>query len=328
MLLSSFLAGFLGSLSPCVYPLIPITLSVMGVRKYDSHWHGFRVAFSYVAGMVVLHTVLGIIFAYVGILAGSSLQSPWINTVLALLMFGMALSLMGVFNWTLPPQITQVLTQLGAKQGHKSAFLMGLAAGIIAIPCTGPILAGILTMIAEKQNLAKGTSMMFSYALGMGLPFLVLGTFSSSVSKLPKSGPWMNRVKLALSVFMIWLSFHYGVLAYNGFQKQVAAQSYEARIREARAQNKQVILDFWADWCTLCHDLDEKTFKNPAVIKALKNYEVIRVDVTTDSNETRLLQEAYGVVGLPTLVFVNSGKKISGFIQPKDFLKILTSPKP
>lgn len=285
-------------------------------------------ALSYVCGMILLHTGLGIIFAYAGILAGSSLQSPWVNVLLALLMFGMALSLLGVFNWTLPAHVTRILTQIGAKRGHKSAFLMGLAAGIIAIPCTGPILAGILTMIAGKQNLAQGTSMMFSYALGMGLPFLVLGTFSSSVSKLPKSGPWMNRVKMVLSIFMIWLSFHYGVLAYNGFQKQMASQTYETQIRTAKAQNKRVILDFWADWCTLCHDLDEKTFKDPKVIEALKKYVVIKVDVTVDSKETKLLQEVYGVVGLPTIVFIDSGKKISGFIQAKDFVKILASPRP
>ena len=200
---------------------------------------------------------------------------------------------------------------------------MGLVAGIVAIPCTGPILAGILTMIAEKQNLAKGTSMMFSYALGMGLPFLVLGTFSSSVSKLPKSGPWMNRVKMVLSIFMIWLSFHYGVLAYNGFQKQMAEQTYEAQIRAAKTQNKRVILDFWADWCTLCHELDEQTFSDPKVIEALKKYVMIKVDVTVNSKETQLLQEVYGVVGLPTLVFIDSGKKISGFIGPKELVKTL-----
>ncbi|MES2503763.1 MAG: cytochrome c biogenesis protein CcdA [Myxococcota bacterium] len=324
MLLTSFIAGFLGSLSPCVYPLIPITLSVMGIRRYDSHWHGFRIALSYVAGMVLLHTALGVLFAYLGILAGSSLQSPWLNAFLTIMMLLMALSLMGVFNWTLPPKFTHMLTRIGAKRGHKSSFLMGLVAGVIAVPCTGPILAGILTKIAETQDMVEGSYLMFSYGLGMGLPFLVLGTFSSSISKLPKGGPWMNRIKILLGLILIWMSFNYAVAAWSGFAHPSASeQNIEAQIDKAHAANKTVVLDFWADWCTLCHEMDEKTFGNETVKEALKNVEVIRVDVTVDSSETRALQEAYGIVGLPTLVFLDSGRKVSGFVGPKDFLELL-----
>lgn len=325
MLLTSFIAGFFGSLSPCVYPLIPITLSVMGVRRYDTHWHGFRIALSYVAGMILLHTGLGVLFAYVGILAGSSLQSPWSNLLIASLLFAMALNLLGFYTWALPPKANQWLTHLGAKQGHKSAFLMGLAAGIIAVPCTGPLLAGILTMIAEKRDLTEGIFLMLAYAIGMGLPFLILGTFSSSVSKLPKSGPWMNRIKVLLGIVMLWLCSHYINQAYHGFTHDFASvQMIEHQIEQAHGQNKRVILDFWADWCTLCHEIDEKTFRDPRVQKALENYTVIRIDVTLDSPENQKLLGTYGVVGLPSLVFLETGEKINGFVSPEQFLKILT----
>ncbi|MBL4818793.1 MAG: sulfite exporter TauE/SafE family protein [Deltaproteobacteria bacterium] len=327
MLITSFIAGLLGALSPCVYPLIPVTLSVMGVRRYDTHWHGFRVAFSYVLGIVSLHTVLGVAFAYLGILAGSSFQSPWINAILAILLFVMALNLIGVFTWTLPAKATQFLSHVGAQKGHKSAFLMGLVAGVIAIPCTGPILAGILALIAEKRDLVQGSFMMLAYSIGMGLPFLVLGTFSSSISKIPKSGPWMNRLKMLLGAIMVFLAAHYGQLAWNAFRNPSAsAEAIATQIQKAQENNKRVILDFWAEWCTLCHELDEKTLKDKRVKKALEGYEVIRVDVTLDSEENRKLQETYGVIGLPTLVFIDSGQQIHGFISPEEMLTELKRP--
>ncbi|MEI6806600.1 MAG: cytochrome c biogenesis protein CcdA [Myxococcaceae bacterium] len=326
MLFSSFLAGLLSSLSPCVYPLIPITLSVIGARRYESHLQGFLVSGAYVSGMVLLYTGLGIVFASLGYLAGSALQSPWVNAFVALLLGAMALNLLGVFTWTLPSSWNARLTHTGAQDGYKGAFMMGLVAGVIAAPCTGPILATILTLIAERHDLKQGTAAMFAYGLGMGLPFLVLGTFSSAIHRIPKSGPWMNRIKFVLGLLMLLVTLHYGKLAYDGFTKDRSAQitqAIEAQIREAKIQNKHVILDFWADWCTLCHELDEKTLKNPEVIKALKNYVIIRVDVSVDSTETKKLQQIYGVVGLPTLVFEDTGKKINGFIKAKDFIKVL-----
>ena len=327
MLLSSFLAGLFGSLSPCVYPLIPITLSVIGARRYESHLHGFLVSSVYVSGMVLLYTILGVAFAFLGLLAGSALQSPWLNAVLAAFLFVMALSLIGMFTFALPHSWNSTLTRAGARGGYKGAFLMGLVAGIIAAPCTGPVLATILTLIAEKHDLKQGALLMFVYAIGMGLPFLVLGTFSSAISKIPKSGPWMDKIKIVLGLLLIIVSLYYANLAYHGFTKTQFSQTSEAiknQILEAKAQNKSVILDFWADWCTLCHELDEKTFKDPEVIEALKNYVIIRVDLSVDSDEAQKLQETYGVVGLPTLVFIDTGKKITGFIGATAFTKLLT----
>lgn len=326
MLFSSFLAGLVSSLSPCIYPLIPITLSVLGVQKYRSHWHGFLVSGTYVGGMVLLYTALGILFAYLGLLAGSVLQSPIMNGILALLMLIMALNLFGIINWALPASWSTQLTHVGEHGGYHGAFLMGLVAGVIAAPCTGPILATILTFIAQKSDFKQGAAMMLSYSLGMGLPFLVLGTFSSAIHKIPKSGPWMNRIKFVLGLLMLVVSLYYARLAIRGATSPVY-QAIEEQVRQAQAQHKPVILDFWADWCTLCHELDETTLKDPEVLEALKNYALIKIDVTVDSDETRTLQETYGVIGLPTLVFVDTGQKINGFIQAKDFLKILTSPK-
>lgn len=321
--LTSFIAGLLGTFSPCIYPLIPITLTVIGIRNYDSNLHRFKIVLSYVSGMVLLYTVLGIIFAYAGMLAGSTLQSPWINGLLFLLLFTMALNLMGVVSWNFPSSLIQKIIKIKIINSNNNVFLMGLVAGIVAFPCTGPVLTGILTMILEKQNPIQGSLLMGFYALGMGFPFLLLGTFSSFINKLPKSGPWMNSVKLILGIAMLFTSFHYGKLSFNGFTHYSDTKSIAEQISDAKAKNKYVILDFWADWCRLCHELDEQTFSDPRVIKALKKYVIIRIDVSVGSEEYESLQDFYNVVGLPTLIFENSKKKITGFIGPDDLLEFL-----
>ncbi|MBH1989384.1 MAG: thioredoxin family protein [Myxococcaceae bacterium] len=312
-------------LTPCVYPLIPMTLSVIGVRRNDSHWNGFLLTSTYVSGMVLLYCTLGILFASVGWLAGSLLQSPWINLALASFLLAMAANLFGLYSWALPPAWHERLDRLGPKSGYLHAFTMGLFAGLIAAPCTGPILALILTSIASKHHLAQAIYDMIAYSLGMGFPFLILGTFSSAIRYLPKSGHWMNRIKFALGALLIFASLGYGFRAYKGFSSRSlqAFEQVEAEIRLARSQNKKIILDFWAEWCTLCQELDEKTLKNPEVQKVLENFALIRIDVSHETPKSLGLQEAYKVVGLPTLVFLDSGRKVSGFVEPKTFLKLL-----
>ncbi len=208
----ALLAGFLSALTPCVYPLIPITLSVMGARRYDSRLQGFLVASSYVFGMSLVYSLLGFLFASLGLVAGSLMQSPLILSIVAGVFFLMALVMFGLINLVVPSGLMDKLGSLGG-QGFKGAFLMGLVAGLVAAPCTGPVLGFILTLIASEQNISLGLSLMVSFSLGLGLPFLVLGTFSSLLSHLPKSGPWMDRIKLMLGALMVGASLYYIGLA-------------------------------------------------------------------------------------------------------------------
>lgn len=207
-LLLALVAGLLTALSPCVYPLIPITLSIMGARAYETHLHGFLVACSYVLGMSIVYSVLGAIFASLGLLAGSIMQSPFILIIFAFIFLLMALAMLGAFEFVVPTWLLTKLHRIGGR-GFKGAFLMGLVAGVIAAPCTGPVLGAILAIIAYDQNLVLGVLLMSSFSLGLGLPFLGLGAFSSVIAHLPKSGSWMNSIKLLLGSAMLAASIYY-----------------------------------------------------------------------------------------------------------------------
>lgn len=205
--------GFLSALSPCIYPLIPITLSVMGARRYENRLMSFLVAGSYVLGMSMVYTLLGALFAFFGILSGSLMQNAAILWAIVAIFLFLALSMFGIFQLVLPSSLMIKLSSLG-QEGLKGAFLMGLVAGIIAAPCTGPVLGFILTLVAREQNLGMGLFLMSSFSLGMGLPFLILGTFSSLLSHLPKAGRWMENIKYLLGTFMLSGAFYYASLAH------------------------------------------------------------------------------------------------------------------
>jgi thiol:disulfide interchange protein DsbD len=207
-LVLALLAGFLTSLSPCVYPLIPITLSIIGTRTYESRLHGFLTASSYVLGMSTTYTALGALFASLGMLIGSFMQSEAFLIIFGLIFLFMALAMLGVFEIALPPGLLKRLSRIGG-HGFKGAFLMGLVAGIIAAPCTGPVLGAILAVIAHDQNLNFGIFLMASFSLGLGLPFLALGTFSSTLAHLPKSGPWMEIIKYLLGALLLSMSIYF-----------------------------------------------------------------------------------------------------------------------
>jgi thiol:disulfide interchange protein DsbD len=195
----AFTAGFLTSLTPCVYPMIPITISVFGGRGKTSRLHSMLLATLYVAGIAVMFGTLGTTFALLGKAFGTFLANPWVVVPLALFFFAMAASMFGAFDLTLPASLQQRLSQVGGR-GFLGAFLMGLVGGLIAAPCTGPPLAGILAYVATTRDALRGFLLLATYAAGIGVPFWAIAGFSLH---LPKSGPWMDGIK---SVFGIALS--------------------------------------------------------------------------------------------------------------------------
>jgi thioredoxin:protein disulfide reductase len=388
-----FIGGFLTSLTPCVYPLIPITVSLFGARgEHVSRARALTLASMYVAGIGVMYSGLGIFSALAGKAFGTYMANPWVMVPIAIVFLLMAASMFGAFELSLPSGVQQRLNTVGGK-GFGGAFLMGLVGGLIAAPCTGPVLASILTFVATTRSVGLGGGLLFTYALGMGVLFFVIAAFAVS---LPKSGAWMEAVKSFFGVVMIvaalyflrnvlaplraigsperaWLfgsialaalgagvggihlSFHsstgirlrkgIGVAAmvagvFGGIGWLLAPKPAEAAVELAwlkgeapalaQAQDRRTpaLLDFYADWCLPCKELELKTFSHPEVARELKRFTLAKVDCTTDDDPAVIAaKRRYGADTLPTLVLMGSdGKvahKIDHFVGPDELLKLL-----
>jgi thiol:disulfide interchange protein DsbD len=204
-LLLSFFAGIATSLTPCVYPMIAITVSVFGARKVSSRLEGASLSSAFVAGMTVLFTGLGIAAALTGGVFGDELGNPAIAFTLAAVFLVMALSMFGAFELALPYALTTKLSEMGGI-GYKGAFVLGMASSLIAAPCVGPVLGLLLPWIGTTGNVSFGAACMVAYSLGMGLLFWVVGTFAIA---LPKSGRWMEWVKSTFGLVMLGSALYF-----------------------------------------------------------------------------------------------------------------------
>ena len=200
MFLASFGFGFQTSLTPCVYPMIPITLGIFGARgKNVSRGKALALATAYVVGMGITYATLGVIIAMVGGQFGTLLSNPFVIVPIVLMFCMLAASMFGAFELNLPAAWQAKLSSVGGS-GFRGAFMMGMVGGLIAAPCTGPFLLGLLTFVATTRSVVGGGSLLFVYALGMGVLFWVLAAFAMS---LPKSGRWMDWVKSAGGILLL-----------------------------------------------------------------------------------------------------------------------------
>ncbi|MCK6569508.1 sulfite exporter TauE/SafE family protein [Myxococcota bacterium] len=206
-----FLAGVVGSLSPCVYPLIPITISLFGARSATSRMQGFLLSLVYVLGIAVTYSALGVLAATSGGLFGSALQSPWVVGTVAIVFLAMGLSMLGVFEIRLPDAVNQRLNSVGGGQSSRFAtsFLMGTVAGIVAAPCVGPPLVAVLAYVATTGSMSAGITLLSIYSLGMGVLFIFLGTFTQYLTRIPKSGGWMEVIKGSMGIVMLVVGLVY-----------------------------------------------------------------------------------------------------------------------
>lgn len=209
-----FLAGFASSLTPCVYPLIPITVGLFVATGARTRLEGLAKASVYVLGIGLTYAALGMVAALFGGLVGGVLQHPVVLGIFALLFAVFALASVGVVSVTLPVGLQSRLGAWTGRGGVLPLLLAGLAAGVLAAPCVGPILAGVLLFIAETQQVLLGGALMAVFALGMGILFLVLGTFASLVDRIPRSGGWMEAIKGVFAVVFAALALEYLSLAW------------------------------------------------------------------------------------------------------------------
>jgi thiol:disulfide interchange protein DsbD len=343
-----FLAGVALNLTPCVYPMLTITVSIFSRTGDRSLPASFLSALVYVLGITVMYSVLGITAALSGGFFGALLQNPWVLLAIAVLMFSMALSMFGLFRVQAP---AAVLEKLGRKRaGLGGLFVSGLFVGVFAAPCIGPPVAALLAHVAERQDPVYGFWLFFVMALGLGFPYLLLGTFSHGVKALPKAGAWMlwvdrffGIVLLGFGAFYLWLAAgSWDLLPVRqagngggpGIHGQAGGLTWKAytpeALKEALASARPAVLDFYADWCLPCQEMEATTYRNPAVIRAFDRFERIKVDLTDAGNEDQMaLAESSKVYGIPTLLFYDStGNEITslratGYVSSKELLAIL-----
>lgn len=209
-----FGAGLVTSLTPCVYPLIPVTVSILGAKKAESRGKAFLLALSYVLGIAVTYAALGAFAALTGALFGEVASNPWVNLAMAAILAALSLNMLEVFHFRLPGLAGASAGQ--RKTGFVSNFVLGLVFGLVASPCTAPVLGAILLWVGQTGSVVRGSSLLFVFALGMGAFLLAVGTFSSLATTLPKSGDWMVRVKIAMGTLLLamagWFCFQAGQL--------------------------------------------------------------------------------------------------------------------
>ena len=382
-----FLGGLLLNLTPCVYPIIPITISFFVGQASGKISKSFFLALIYVLGMSITYSVLGVVAAMTGGLLGSSLQNPLVLVAIAGVFLLFAASMFGAFEIRVPAFLSNMAG--GSRQGVIGSLFMGLTVGIVAAPCIGPFVLSLLTYVAAKGDPFTGFLLFFVLSLGLGFPYIFLGTFSSSIKNLPRSGEWMVWVKKVFGVVMIAMAVYFidplisnfiyaviftatvvlGGILVGFFDKSTASfgwfkglkpaigtlmillgvwtsvsawtdantehvnwQPYDEQlVAQAINEDKPILIDFYADWCIPCKQIEKKLFTQPAIIEKSGKFLALKADLTKEKSlGVKDLRTKYEVHGVPTIILIDgSGNEHRRFtdellnFSTEEFLEIM-----
>ncbi len=402
---SFFLIGLLLSLTPCVFPMIPILSSIIvGQGDQLTTRRAFTMSLVYVLAMSITYTAAGVMAGLFGENLQAHFQNPWIIGTFSLIFVLLAFSMFGFYELQLPSSVQSKLTNISNKQQGGTltgVAVMGFLSALIVGPCMAPPLAGSLIYIGQTGDALLGGTALFAMSIGMGVPLLLLGTSAGKL--LPRAGAWMDNVKAIFGVLMIgvaiwmaerilpewmilaaWASLLIGSAVYLGalepigeksgwhklaksigvifliygttmflglaggsssylqplkaFQGSGSAGASESHaelnfqkistvdeLNAEIAKGNPIMLDFYADWCISCKEMESFTFSDPAVQKALSNVTLLQADVTDNNANDKELMKALGIVGPPAIMFFNEGQeqkaqRVVGFQKPDVFL--------
>ncbi len=355
LFLAFFILGLALAFTPCVLPMLPILSSVVfGTQGSKSIKKGRAslLALSYVLGMACVYALAGVLMAALGGSVQRALQSPIALIGFALLLLMLSGSLFGLYDLRLPQSWHQQIDRLaGRHQGGSitGAFALGGISTLVASPCITAPLAGVLAFIAQTGSMGLGAGLLFVMALGMGLPLLFIAIEARIL--IPSTGIWMVWLQRTLGVLLVataaWIaspllqdsSNEAGRIISNGQrQHQIGSASFvviesnaqlDQFLTQAKEQKKFVILDFYADWCISCKEMELNTFANPEVNQELQKFVLLQADVTKNSSENQALLKRFGLFGPPgILIFdLNSeelkDQRVIGYMPPQRFIERL-----
>lgn len=401
------LFGLLLSFTPCVLPMVPILSSIIVGEGESTKMKSFLMAVAYCLAMALVYTSLGVAAGLAGEGLAGALQKPWVLVLFSLLLVALALSMFDVYELQLPSSLQTSLNKTTGKlKGGRfvGVFLMGAISALIVGPCVAAPLAGTLVYISQTKDVFIGGLALFSMAMGMSVPLLLIGLSAGSL--LPKAGAWMIGVKyvfglllIAVAIWMVtpvlptpallaaWgalgilsavftgvfgppankltiggkfkktlglVLFVIGVMeligaasggtnvlqplsGLRGGSGLVATQeehltfkrinSIDELERELQASaGKPVMLDFYADWCVSCKELEKFTFSNPNVQQALSGFTLLQADVTANTDDDKALMKRFALFGPPGIIFFDGSgneqaeNRIVGFVEAEKFL--------
>ncbi|MDP2793658.1 MAG: protein-disulfide reductase DsbD [Sulfurisoma sp.] len=376
--------GLLLSFTPCVFPMVPILSGIIVNHGHAvTHARAFTLSLAYVLGMALTYAAVGVAAGFSGTLLSSALQNAWVLGGFALVFVALALSMFGFYELQLPSGLQSRLSEKANKQGGSlgAIALMGALSALIVGPCVAAPLAGALLYIAQTRDAWLGGWALFSLALGMGAPLILVGVFSRSL--LPKTGPWMNAVSrffgvllLATALWLVspvlpawlamlgwaallivpaiymhaldplpthasgwqrlWKGIGVVLLIAGGailvgllggardplqplsflrggtatavspaptFQRVKSVAELDAALKSAA---RPVMLDFYADWCVSCKEMEKFTFADPKVAAQMNKMLLLQADVTANNDDDKALLKRFGLFGPPGIIFFDA----------------------
>jgi thiol:disulfide interchange protein DsbD len=365
------------NLTPCVYPLISVTIAYFGTQAKQNQAGVMRLALAYVFGITLTFSLVGVAAAFSGGIFGAALQQPAVLVFIASVLTLLALSSFGVYQLQPPSWLMQKAGAAGS--GVVGAMFMGSTMGIVAAPCVGPVVIGLLVFVGSQQSVALGFSLFFALGLGLGLPYLVLARMAGSLHALPRSGDWLLWVErlfgfllLGLAVYFVspllpsalraWaLSALVAVAGiYLGFvdgsghtlprfrtlqravgvaavalavwlamprpaESRIEWQPLElAAVAAATKSGRPVVIDFVADWCIPCHEMEATTWADTTVLGESARFAMFKADITQEGEHVSALIEHYEVQGVPTIIYLDTtgrevGRKV-GYVGADEML--------